>query len=147
MAEGRVYNFSAGPSMMPVEVLESCATNMLNFEGAGMGIMEMSHRSKEFVKVAAEAEKDLRDVLDVPEEYKVIFQQGGATLQFAAIPLNMLGTKGKADYAVTGQWSEKAQKECGKYGTGNVVCNSKPGKFTSIPKKDVWKLDPEAAYV
>lgn len=146
MAEGRVYNFSAGPSMMPVEVLESCATNMLNFEGAGMGIMEMSHRSKEFVKVAAEAEKDLRDVLDVPEEYKVIFQQGGATLQFAGVPLNMLGSKTKADYLVTGQWGEKAMQECNKYGTGQAVCNTKATKFTSIPKKETWKLDPEAAY-
>merc|ERR1719473_694084 len=117
---------------MPLEVLESAQKNLVNFEGTGMSIMEMSHRSKEFVKVATEAEKDLRDILDIPAEYKVIFQQGGATLQFAALPLNMLGAKGKADYAVTGQWGDKAQKECGKYGTGNVACNTKASKYTMI---------------
>jgi len=101
----------------------------------------------EFMQVAAEAEKNFRDILDVPEEYKVLFNQGGATLQFASIPLNMLGDNGKADYLVTGQWSEKAQKECAKYGTGNVVCNTKSTKFTSIPGKADWTLDPEAAYV
>jgi len=147
MTEGRVYNFSAGPSQMPVEVLENLQKNMVNFEGCGMSVMEMSHRGKEFTQIAKEAEKDLRDILGVPADYKVIFNQGGATLQFAAIPLNMLGTKTNADYLVTGQWSEKAAKECDKYGKGQIVCNSKPGKFTTIPKKDEWKLDPEAAYV
>jgi len=147
MAEGRVYNFSAGPSQMPLEVLESAQKNLINFEGSGMSVMEMSHRSKEFVQIAKEAEKDLRDILDVPAEYKVFFQQGGATLQFAALPLNMLGTKLKADYAVTGQWGDKAQKECMKYGTGNTVCNTKASKFTTIPKQEEWTLDPDAAYL
>jgi len=147
MTEGRIYNFSAGPSMMPVEVLESIQRNLVNYEKTGMSVMEMSHRSKEFVGIAKEAEKDLRDILDVPADYKVIFSQGGATLQFASVPLNMLGTKTKADYLITGQWGEKAQKECGKYGTGQVACNSKATKFTTIPKKEEWKLDPEAAYV
>lgn len=132
---------------MPVEVLESIQKNLVNFEGTGMSIMEMSHRSKEFMAVAAETEKNFRDILDIPEEYQVIFNQGGATLQFAGIPLNMLGDTGKADYLVTGQWSEKAQKECNKYGSGNVVCNSKSTKFTTIPDKADWKLDSEAAYV
>merc|ERR1719446_1051535 len=109
--------------------------------------MEMSHRSKEFMAIASEAEKNLRDVFSVPDNYKVIFSQGGATLQFSSIPLNMLGTKGKADYLVTGQWGEKAAKECNKYGTGQVACNSKASKFTTIPGKSEWKLDPEAAYV
>jgi phosphoserine aminotransferase len=147
MAEGRVYNFSAGPSMMPLEVLESMQKEMVNFKGCGMSVMEMSHRSKEFVGIAKEAEKDLRDILDVPADYKVIFNQGGATLQFASIPLNMLGTKTKADYLITGQWGEKAHKECGKYGVGQVACNTKASKFTTIPSKEEWKLDPEAAYV
>jgi len=147
MAEGRVYNFSAGPSQMPLEVLESIQRNLLNYEGSGMSVMEMSHRSKEFVAIAKEAEKDLRDILDVPADYKVIFSQGGATLQFASIPLNMLGTKTKADYLITGQWGEKAHKECAKYGTGQAACNTKSSKFTLIPKKEDWKLDAEAAYV
>jgi phosphoserine aminotransferase len=120
---------------------------MVNYEKSGMSVMEMSHRSKEFVGIAKEAEKDLRDILGVPSDYKVIFNQGGATLQFASIPLNMLGAKGKADYLITGQWGEKAHKECNKYGTGQIACNTKATKFTSIPKKEEWKLDPEAAYV
>jgi phosphoserine aminotransferase len=148
MTEGRVYNFSAGPSMMPVEVLESLQTNMLNWQGCGMGVMEMSHRGKEFVSIAKEAEKNLRDILDVPADYKVLFSQGGATLQFSSIPMNMLGgAKTKADYLVTGQWGEKALKECNKYGTGQAACNTKASKFTVIPGKAEWKLDPEAAYV
>jgi len=148
MADGRVFNFSAGPSMMPVEVLQSMEKNMCNWEGCGMGVMEMSHRGKEFVGIAKEAEKNLRDILGVPSDYKVCFTQGGATLQFAAIPMNFLGgSKTKADYLVTGQWGEKAVKEAGKYGTGQTACNTKPSKFTTIPKKEDWKLDPEAAYV
>jgi len=147
MAEGRVYNFSAGPSAMPLEVLENIQKDMVNYKGAGMGIMEMSHRSKEFMAVASQAEKDLRDVLSVPDDYKVVFTQGGATLQFASIPLNLLANKTKADYLITGQWGEKAHKECNKYGTGQVACNTKSTKFTVIPDKADWKLDPEAAYV
>jgi len=134
--------------MMPLEVLQSLEKNMVNWEGCGMGVMEMSHRGKEFTSIAKEADKNLRDILDVPADYKVLFTQGGATLQFAAIPLNMLGgDKTKADYLVTGQWGEKAHKECGKYGTGQLACNSKASKFTMIPKKEEWKIDPEAAYV
>jgi len=147
MAEGRVYNFSAGPSQMPVEVLEKIQSELINYKGCGMSVMEMSHRSKEFVAIATEAEKDLRDLFDVPAEYKVIFVQGGATLQFAAVPLNMVGTNGKADYLVTGQWCEKAYKEAGKYCTSQLACNTKSTKFTTIPKPEEWKLDPEAAYV
>merc|ERR1719197_1429308 len=97
--------------------------------------------------VATEAEKNFREILSIPDDYKVCFAQGGATLQFAGVPLNMLGPKTKADYLVTGQWSEKAHKECNKYGTGNAVCNTKATKFTSIPKPSEWKLDAEAAYV
>eukprot|EP00448_Togula_jolla_P020230 CAMPEP_0170589028 /NCGR_PEP_ID=MMETSP0224-20130122/11139_1 /TAXON_ID=285029 /ORGANISM="Togula jolla, Strain CCCM 725" /LENGTH=368 /DNA_ID=CAMNT_0010912773 /DNA_START=78 /DNA_END=1184 /DNA_ORIENTATION=- len=147
MAEGRVYNFSAGPSMMPLEVLESVQKEMVNYKSSGMSVMEMSHRSKEFMGIAADAEKDLRELLGVPADYKVIFNQGGATLQFSAIPLNMLGTKTKADYLITGQWGEKAHKEASKYCTPQAACNSKASKFTTIPGKGDWKLDPEAAYV
>eukprot|EP00928_Gymnodinium_smaydae_P002999 TRINITY_DN1108_c0_g1_i10.p1 TRINITY_DN1108_c0_g1~~TRINITY_DN1108_c0_g1_i10.p1 ORF type:complete len:381 (+),score=111.37 TRINITY_DN1108_c0_g1_i10:38-1144(+) len=147
MAEGRVYNFSAGPSTMPVEVLEEIQREMVNYKGCGMSIMEMSHRSKEFMAVHSEAEKNLRDIFGVPSDYKVLMSQGGATLQFASIPLNMLGSKGKADYLVTGQWGEKALKECNKYGKGQTACNTKATKFTSIPVASEWKLDPEAAYV
>eukprot|EP00438_Fugacium_kawagutii_P034608 Skav225840 [mRNA] locus=scaffold345:111467:123154:+ [translate_table: standard] len=147
MAEGRVYNFSAGPSVMPLEVLEEVQREMVNYKGCGMSVMEMSHRSKEFMAIAAEAEKNLRDIFGVPSDYKVLMLQGGATLQFSAIPLNMLGTKTKADYLVTGQWGEKAHKECNKYGTGQLACNTKPTKFTTIPQKSEWKLDSEAAYV
>jgi phosphoserine aminotransferase len=146
MAEGRVYNFSAGPSMMPVEVLQSVQENLLNHEGCGMSVMEMSHRGKEFVNIANEAEKNMRDLLDVPADYKVLFVQGGATLQFSAIPLNMLGSKGSADYLVTGQWGDKAQQECNKYGTGKIVASTKATKFTSVPQPDQWTVDPEAAY-
>jgi len=147
MAECRVYNFSAGPSQMPVEVLLEVQKELVNYKGTGMSVMEMSHRSKEFMAIASEADKNLRDIFGVPSDYKVLMNQGGATLQFSSIPLNMLGAKGKADYLITGQWGEKAHKECNKYGTGQEACNTKSSKFTTIPDKSTWKLDTEAAYV
>jgi len=148
MASDRVFNFSAGPSQMPVEVLETIQSEMLNHKGSGMSVMEMSHRSKEFMAVASEAEKNLRDILGVPDDYKVCFMQGGATLQFSCIPFNCFGgEKTAGDYLVTGQWGEKACKEAGKYGTGQLACNTKSTKFTTIPDKSEWKLDPNAAYV
>jgi len=132
---------------MPLEVLESVQREMVNYKGTGMSVMEMSHRSKEFMGIYTEAEQNLREIFDVPGEYKVIFVQGGATLQFSAIPLNMLGSaEAKADYIITGQWSEKAHKECAKYGKPQTVCNSKPTKFTTIPDRAKWTLDPQAAY-
>jgi phosphoserine aminotransferase len=147
-ASERVYNFSAGPCALPLEVLEEVQAEMVNHKGAGMGVMEMSHRSKEYMAIATQAEKDLRDVFSVPDDYKVTFFQGGATLQFAQIPLNIFGgPKTKADYLVTGQWGEKACKEATKYGTSQMACNTKPTKFTTIPDKSEWKLDAEAAYV
>lgn len=145
--EGRVYNFSAGPSQMPVEVLESVQAEMLNYKGSGMSVMEMSHRSKEFEEIANNAEKNLRDILKVPDDYKICFFQGGATLQFASVPLNMLGNKTKADYLVTGQWGEKAHKEAAKYCVSQLACNTKASKFTTIPDANEWKLDSDAAYV
>merc|ERR1712032_976991 len=147
MAEGRIYNFSAGPSQMPLEVLETVQNDLVNYQKTGMSVMEMSHRSKEFMAIASEAEKDLRDVLGVPDDYKVTFSQGGATLQFSAIPFNMFGQNPKADYLITGQWGEKAHKEAGKYGIANAACNTKATKFTTIPKPEDWTLDGEAAYV
>ena len=145
MAEGRVYNFSAGPCCLPLEVLEEAKAELLNFKGSGMSVMEMSHRSKEFVQIAADAEKDLRTLLNVPDNFKVLFVQGGATEQFAAVPLNLFGERTKGDYLITGQWGEKACKECAKYGTAVAACNTKEGKFTSIPSD--YTISPDACYV
>eukprot|EP00927_Polykrikos_kofoidii_P033204 TRINITY_DN280_c0_g1_i2.p1 TRINITY_DN280_c0_g1~~TRINITY_DN280_c0_g1_i2.p1 ORF type:complete len:387 (-),score=61.52 TRINITY_DN280_c0_g1_i2:192-1298(-) len=147
MAEGRVYNFSAGPSQMPLEVLETIQADLVNYQKTGMSVMEMSHRSKDYMNIANQAEKDMRDILGVPDDYKVLFLQGGATLAFASLPFNMFGQNPKGDYLITGQWGEKACKEADKYGKGQVACNTKPTKFTSIPAKADWKLDPEAAFV
>lgn len=127
--------------------MEQARDEMLNFRGAGMGIMEMSHRSKEFVNVHTEAVKDLRDIMDIPEEYAVMFLQGGATGQFASVPLNLLGEKSTADYVVTGQWSEKAHKECAKYGNPNKVVDMKPTKYTTVKPQSEWQMDPNAAYL
>jgi phosphoserine aminotransferase len=146
-AAERVYNFSAGPCVMPLEVLVQAQNEMISFNGTGMSIMEMSHRSKAYVAVAEQATKDLRDILCIPDTHKTFFMQGGATLQFAGVPCNLLGEQGaEADYIVTGQWSEKAVKECNKYGKGNVVANTKPTKHTSIPPKSEWKLSEKAKY-
>ena len=115
MADNRIYNFSAGPSMLPVPVLERCAADMLNYQGSGMSVMEMSHRSKVYDGIIKETEATLRRVLSIPDNYKVLFLQGGATTQFAAIPMNLLKT-GKADYALTGSFASKAYKEAQKFG-------------------------------
>jgi len=147
MADERVYNFSAGPSQMPLEVLEKIQSEMVNYKNCGMSVMEMSHRSKEFVAIATEAEKDLRDLFDVPAEYKVLFVQGGATLQFSAVPMNMLAESTQTDYLVTGQWGEKAYQECHKFCIPSMACNTKPQKYTTIPKPEEWTLNPEASYV
>lgn len=145
MGDGRVFNFSAGPCCLPLEVLEQAKADLVNHQGSGMSIMEMSHRSKEFVAVAEAAEKDLRTLLSVPDNFKVLFLQGGATGQFAAVPLNLFGEKTKGDYLITGQWGEKAHKECAKYGTAVAPLNTKPGKFTEIP--DDYTISPDACYV
>jgi len=146
-AESRVYNFSAGPSMMPLDVLLDVQTEMLNHKKSGMSVMEMSHRSKEFVQIAQEAEKDMRDLLKIPDDYKVIFLQGGATLQFSCVPFNMFGGPlgSTGDYLVTGQWGEKAMQEANKYGKGVAACNTKATKFTTIPKPSEWKHTEGAA--
>jgi len=140
-AAERIYNFSAGPCAMPLEVLVQAQNEMISYQGTGMSIMEMSHRSKTYVGVAEQATKDLREILSIPDPYKLFFLQGGATLCFAGVPLNMLGEQGAtADYLVTGQWTEKAAKECNKYGVANIVCNTKPTKHTHIPPVAEWKL-------
>jgi len=147
MEYNRIFNFSAGPSMLPVEVLESARDNTLNYEGCGMSVMEMSHRSKVYDNIIQEAEKGLRKVMDIPDNYKVIFMQGGATLQFACVPMNLMNKNHKADYIVTGSFSGKAAKEAEKYGKVNVAWTGKSINFARIPRQEELKLDPEADYV
>jgi phosphoserine aminotransferase len=141
----RIFNFSAGPAMLPAEVLSRAGDEMLDWRGSGMGVMEMSHRGKEFMGIAAEAEADLRSLLAIPANYKVLFLQGGATLQFAQIPMNLLAGKGKADYVVTGEWSKKAVKEAKNYCDVAIAASSEDKNFTYAPKQ--WKVRPDAAYV
>ena len=143
----RVYNFSAGPAMLPEEVLERAREELLDWHGTGMSVMEMSHRGKEFISIAQKAEADLRELLGIPAHYKVLFLQGGATTQFAMVPLNLLGEKKTADYINTGQWSKKAIAEAKKYGTINVAATAESSNFTRIPPREEWKLNPDAAYV
>jgi phosphoserine aminotransferase len=143
----RVYNFSAGPAVLPEEVLEQAQAEMLDWHGSGMSVMEMSHRGKEFISIAQKAEADLRDLLNVPSNYRLLFLQGGATLQFAMVPLNLLAGKKSADYINTGQWSKKAIGEAKKLGAVNVAASGEAGGFTAIPARDTWNLDPNAAYV
>ncbi len=141
----RIYNFSAGPAMLPAEVLARAGDEMLDWRGSGMSVMEMSHRGKEFMGIAAEAEKDLRELLAIPAGYKVLFLQGGATLQFAQVPMNLLHGKGKADYVVTGEWSKKAVKEAKMYCDVGIAATSEDKNFTYAPKQ--WNVRKDAAYV
>ena len=141
----RIFNFSAGPAMLPAEVLARAGDEMTDWRGTGMSVMEMSHRGKEFMGIAAEAEKDLRELLAIPSNYKVLFLQGGATLQFAQIPMNLLRGKGKADYVVTGEWSKKAVKEAKQYCDVAIAATSEDRNFTYAPKK--WNVRKDAAYV
>ena len=143
----RIFNFAAGPAVLPEPVLEQASREMLDWHGCGTSVMEMSHRGREFIGIAAAAEADLRELLAVPANYKVLFLQGGATLQFAAIPLNLLRGKRSADYVNTGEWSKKAIKEAKRYGAVNVAASSEDRNFTYAPKLAQWKLDPDAAYV
>jgi phosphoserine aminotransferase len=141
----RIFNFSAGPAVLPEEVLSRAGDEMLDWRGSGMCVMEMSHRGKEFMSIAAEAEKDLRDLLAIPKTYKVLFLQGGATLQFAQIPMNLLAGKGKADYVVTGEWSKKAVKEAQAYCDVHIAASSEDKAFTYAPSQ--WNVRPDSAYV
>ena len=143
----RVFNFSAGPSALPVEVMKSAADNMLNYEDSGMSVMEMSHRSKPFEKIIKDAEANLRTLLEIPDDYDVLFVQGGATLAFAMVPLNLMTGSGKADFLITGQWAEKACQEAAKLGDARAVASSKEQKFSFIPKVPVDEYRKDADYV
>ncbi|MBA0902940.1 MAG: 3-phosphoserine/phosphohydroxythreonine transaminase [Candidatus Nitrotoga sp.] len=142
-----VYNFSAGPAVLPHEVLEQARDELLDWHGSGMSVMEMSHRGKEFMGIAATAEADLRDLLAIPTNYKVLFLQGGAHLQFAMIPLNLLREKSSCDYVNTGEWSKKAITEAKKFNKVNVVASGADKNFVGIPAFDTWQCDPQAAYL
>jgi len=144
---GRVFNFSAGPAAIPQEVLEQAQREMLDWGGSGMSVMEMSHRGKEFVSIAEKAEADLRDLMGIPSGYKVLFLQGGASAQFAMIPMNLLAGKKSADYINTGAWSKKAIKEAGRFCEVGVAATSEGDNFTRVPAQAELKLNPEAAYV
>ncbi len=142
----RVYNFSAGPSMLPESVLKTAAAEMLDYKGTGESVMEMSHRSKEYGAIITEAEALLREIMNIPDNYKVLFLQGGASTQFAAIPLNFMNGTGKADYVVTGQWAKKAAAEASRYGEVNIVASSADKTFSYIPKLDKSTFTPDADY-
>ena len=143
----RVFNFSAGPAALPESVLRKAAEEMLDWHGSGMSVMEMSHRGKEFIAIHAECEALLRELLQVPPNYKVLFMQGGAIGENAIVPMNMLRGRTGADYVNTGEWSKKSIKEAGKYAKVNVVASSEATHFDRIPRPETWQLDPNAAYV
>ncbi|MBP8215369.1 MAG: 3-phosphoserine/phosphohydroxythreonine transaminase [Propionivibrio sp.] len=143
----RIFNFSAGPAALPQEVLEQAREELVNWRGCGMSVMEMSHRGKEYMSIQAEAEADLRELMGIPANYKALFLQGGASSQFAMIPMNLYRGKASADYLNTGEWSKKAIKEAKKYGAVNVVASSEDKNFSYAPTQNAWKLDPNAAYV
>ena len=146
MSTERVYNFSAGPATLPEEVLKEAAEEMLNYRGSGMSVMEMSHRSKAFDQIIKEAEKDLRELMNIPDNYKVLFLQGGASQQFAMIPMNLMKNK-VADYIITGQWAKKAWKEACKFGKANVVASSEDKTFSYIPDCSDLPISEDADYV
>ena len=144
---GRVYNFSAGPGMLPEAVLKKAAEEMLDYQGSGMSVMEMSHRSKVYQSIIDGAEKSLRDLMSIPPNYKVLFLQGGASTQFAMVPLNLMRKSNKADYVNTGEWATKAIAEAKRYGDVKVVATSEPEVFNHLPVIDEKELRPEADYV
>ncbi len=141
----RIYNFSAGPSMLPVEVLTQAASEMLDYQGSGCSVMEMSHRSPVYDNIIKQAEADLRTLMEIPENYRVLFLQGGATTQFSAVPLNLMNKNKKADYIVSGMFSKKAADEAAKYGEVNILASSKDRNFAYVPYVD--SFSPDADYV
>jgi len=143
----RIFNFSAGPAVLPELVLEIAAGEMLDWHGSGMSVMEMSHRGKEFMGIAAKAEADLRGLLAIPSSYKVLFLQGGAIAENALVPMNLLGGRSVADYVNTGEWSKKSIKEAKKYCTVNIAATAEDKNFTYVPALDTWKLSRDSAYV
>lgn len=143
----RVFNFSAGPAMLPTEVIQQAQQEMLDWHGSGMSVMEMSHRGKEFIEIASTAESDFRELLAIPDNYKVLFLQGGASTQFAMVPLNLMGRTGKADYANTGAWSKKAIAEGKRFGEVNICASSEADNFNSVPDFSEWQFSHDASYV
>ena len=146
MSDQRVYNFSAGPSMLPLSALERAGSEITNYRGSGMSVMEMSHRSKVFIQIFEETQEKLRRIMNVPQGYKILFLQTGASGQFSMIPLNLIGKTGKADYAVTGNFSSLAYKEAQKYGQIHLAASSEDRDHSYIPAQSQLKLDPEASY-
>ncbi|MDR4651746.1 MAG: 3-phosphoserine/phosphohydroxythreonine transaminase [Nitrosomonas sp.] len=142
-----IYNFSAGPAVLPKEVLRQARDEMLDWQGSGMSVMEMSHRGKEFMSIIETLESDLRDLAAIPENYKILFLQGGASSQFAMVPMNLLRGRKVADYILTGQWSEKAAQEAQRYCTVNIAASSGDASFTYAPRQDTWQLNRNAAYI
>ncbi len=145
--EKRIYNFSAGPAVMPEDVLKEAQENLMSLPGVGMSILEISHRSKTFDKIIAETKADLKELMGINDDYSLLFLQGGASLQFSMVPLNLMPPVNKADYIVTGSWSKKAVKEAKRVGTVNIAASTEEGKFKRIPIQEELKLDPAAAYV
>ena len=143
----RVFNFSAGPAVLPEEVLRQAAAEMLDWRGSGMSVMEMSHRGKEFISIHEKAQADLRGLLHIPASYKILFLQGGAIAENAFVPMNLLKGKTVADYVNTGEWSKKSIKEAKKYCTVNVAASAEDRTFTYVPPWESWKLSSDAAYV
>src|SRR2546426_1642762 len=143
----RIFNFSAGPAVIPLPVLEEAQRDLLSLPGVGMSVMEISHRSKTFDEISQGAEAGLREVLGIPKDYAVLFLQGGASLQFAMVPMNFLSLDSSADYIVTGSWGKKAVKEAQKFGTVDLAANMADGGFTRVPSRDEIHLNPSAAYV
>jgi len=143
----RVFNFSAGPATLPEAVLKQAQEEMMDWQGTGMSVMEMSHRGKAYLSIAEKAEADLREVMNIPSNYKVLFMQGGASSQFAAVPINLMGTNTKADYILTGQWGKKAIQEAARFGDINVAASSEDSKFMSVPAQSTWNVRDDAAYL
>ena len=143
----RIFNFSAGPAVLPVPVLEEAQRDMLSLPGVGMSVMEISHRSKTFDEIINRTEASLRDLLKIPSNYHILFLQGGASLQFSMVPMNFLPADGSADYVITGSWGKKALKEAKKVGAVNVAATMADGGFTRVPSRDEMSLNPHAAYV
>jgi phosphoserine aminotransferase len=142
-----IWNFGSGPAMLVPAVLEQARAELLDWHGMGMSVMEMSHRGKEFVSIAAQAEADLRSLLAIPANYKVLFLQGGASAHFAAVPMNLLRGRAVADFVLTGEWSKKAFAEARKYCTPRVAATAEDRNFSYVPSQETWKLSPDAAYV
>jgi len=143
----RIFNFSAGPAMLPDEVMKIAASELTDWHDSGMSVMEMSHRSKEFISIAEKAEADLREIMSIPDNYEVLFLQGGASSQFAMVPMNLLGKCNTADYINTGSWSKKAVAEAKRFCNINIAATSASSNFMTIPSSSEWSLNPDAAYV